>query len=106
MARMKMNEVVTTLPASYEEVYEKRCEMDAEMSRLKRLVEELKKDRDELDTKLAKAFVKASRRRLSDGTILERNIVVVEEQIITEEMVGDVKRAGYSFVKYKEIAER
>lgn len=105
MARMKMDDVVTTLPTSYEEVYEKRCEADAEMSRLKRLVEELKKDRDELDTKLAKAFVKAPRRRLSDGTILERNIVVVEEQIITEEMVGQVKRAGYSFVKYKEIAE-
>ena len=85
--------------------YEARKEICEEKSRLEKRLKDLKKDRDKIDSKLAPLFEQnGNMMKMSDGTIVERKIIDIDDQICTKEQVGTVLRSGYSYPNYSEIA--
>jgi len=100
---LKSKQKVQALTERQEKWYLDRREMSQEMGNLDRRIAELKEDRKKLDTKLAPVFEQhGGRRKLSDGTIVERTVQDIDERVATE--VGQVIQSGYSFPRYKEIS--
>jgi len=100
---LKSQKKVQTLTKIQEKRYLQRQEISHELGALERRIDELKEDRKKLDAKLAPAFEQfGNRRRLSNGTIVERKVVDINERIATK--VGQLIQSGYSYPKYKEVS--
>jgi hypothetical protein len=88
-----------------EKNYLKRKSISEQMKKLEKRVDDLKEDRHKLDAKLGPVFEQNHNQlKLSDGTVVRRTVVDVDDQIGTKAMVGKVIKSGYSFPKYNEIA--
>jgi hypothetical protein len=96
---------VQPLTEKQEKQYVARKTLSHKIGCLERQLSELKEDRNKLDTRLAPIFEQfGNRRRLSDGTIVERRVIDVEEKIVTKAMVGTILRSGFSYPRYSEVA--
>jgi hypothetical protein len=102
---LKSKQKIQALTAQQEKRYLLRREISEKRSQLKKQEKELKEDQDKLDAKLAPVFDQyEGRRKLSDGTIVERIKEDRADRICTKDMVGQTIQSGFSFVRYKEIA--
>ena len=99
---LKMKKVIR-LTEVQEKRYLTRKEISSEISKMEARIRELKENRSKIDVKLAPVFEQyGGRRTLSDGTIVDREVVDVSERVATT--VGQLIQSGYSYPKYKELA--
>jgi hypothetical protein len=94
-----------------EDTYQERVLTNNEISKLRKVLAKLEDHRAALDTKLETIFEKKGeltddgyKVRLVNGTVVYRKLITCPEIVITQEMVGQVKRAEYSYPNYKEVA--
>lgn len=86
-----------------EQRYLLRQSISKKLSAMEKKIKELKEDREKIDSNLAPAFEKyGNRRKLTDGTIVNRKVIDVDDRVATHK--GQLIQSGYSYPKYDEIS--
>jgi hypothetical protein len=103
--KLKTRSKIERLTPNQEKIYEARKKLSKEISQVRKRLSNLEEDRGKCDAKLAPVFEQTGNvRKLSDGTIVTRKVIDIDDIVGTKAMVGKIIRSGYSYLNYSESA--